>query len=95
MTRRARFLVVGAIVALLLCALLLGLSDFGELLRRVKELRVKESLLAATAALLSYSCIGGCHRSLLSLLGHPLPLGSVVRAAFVSTLANHTVRSGS
>jgi uncharacterized protein (TIRG00374 family) len=92
--RRGRLLVAGAVIALLLCALLLGLSDFDELLRRARELRLEESLLAAGAALLSYACIGGCQRSLLGLLGHELPLGAVVRASFVSTVANRSIRSG-
>lgn len=94
MTRRGRLLLVGAIVALLLCALLLGLSDFGELLRRTKDLRLRESLLAALSALLSYACIGGCQRSLLALLGHELQLRTAVRATLVSTVANRSVRSG-
>jgi len=93
-TRRGRLLLGGAVVALLLLALLLGLSDFGELLRRAKELRLRESLLATLAALLSYACIGGCQRSLLALLGHELPLGTLVRASFVSTVANRSIRSG-
>lgn len=94
MTRRGRLLAAGGIVALLLCALLLGLSDFGDLLRRARELRLRESLLAGCAALLSYACIGGCQRSLLALLGHELPLLTLVRASFVSTVANRSIRSG-
>lgn len=94
MTRRGRLLLGGGVVALLLLAVLFGLSDFGELLRRAQELRLRESLFAGLAALLSYACIGGCHRSLLALLGHELPLGVLIRASFVSTVANRSIRSG-
>lgn len=94
MKRRTALLVGGGVVALLLIALLLGASDFGELLARARELRATPAVLAGLAALLSYSCIGGCQRSLLALLGHPLPLRTLVRACFVSTVANRSIRSG-
>ena len=64
------------------------------MVRRARELRALPALLAVLAALLSYACIGGCQRSLLSLVGHPQPLGTLVGACFVSTVANRSIRSG-
>lgn len=94
MSRRASLLAAGGFVALLLLALLFGLSDLKELSARARDLRPVPALLAVAAALLSYAAIGGVQRGLLRLLGHELPLRSLVPACFVATVANRNLRSG-
>jgi hypothetical protein len=93
MSRRTALLVAGAVGAVLLLAVLVGLSDLQDLRMRIWQVRWPWMLPAAVASLLSYACIGWCQCSILRLLGHHLPFATLAQAATVATVINRTLRS--
>lgn len=94
MTRRQTWMVAGGLLAIMLLALLLGLSDVAELRRRAGEIHWGWVAAAALAGLLSHACIGLCQHALLAALGQRLSAELVVRVSLVGSVVSRSLRSG-
>jgi uncharacterized membrane protein YbhN (UPF0104 family) len=94
MTRRTTTLLAGTVVAVILLALLFGLSDVAELKRRAHEIRWGFVVAAAVVALFSHACIGLCQHALLAALGRRMPAELVVKVSLVGSVVSRILRSG-
>ena len=94
MTRRTTTLLAGTVVAVILLALLFGLSDVAELKRRAHEIHWGFVVAATILSLFSYASIGLCQHALLAALGRRLPAELVVRVSLVGSVVSRSLRSG-
>jgi uncharacterized protein (TIRG00374 family) len=94
MSRRGVVLLSGAVMAVMLLALVFGLSNTRELWVRAREIRWGWVAAAAVAGLVSHACIGFCQHALLAALGKRLPAELVVRVSLVGSVVARSLRSG-
>lgn len=94
MSRRARWLVGGLLVAIALLVALVGVSDLRELGDHVAGMSWAVAVIAAAASVVSYVAGGLAQGRLLVGLGHRVPTATAVRAVMLSTVVNRMIRSG-
>ncbi len=94
MSRRTGLLLAGALVSILVTALLIGFSDLRDLRARAIGIDPALAMAAGLAAILSYACIAGTQHALLALLGARIPAWAYLRLSMISVVIARTVRSG-
>lgn len=92
--RRAGLLLAGALVSVFVVAVLIGLSDLGDLRARAAETRWEWTGVASVLAVGSYACIARAQQSLFLLLGVRVPGWFYLRASMASVVVARTLRSG-
>lgn len=94
MSRRAALLLAGALLSIIVVAVLLGASDLGELRARAASIAWRWGAVGAALAVLSYACIAATQHALLTLLGARVPRALYLRLSMVSVVVARTLRSG-
>lgn len=89
----ARF-IAGGIIAVITLGALFGLSDVHELWRRSREMSPAWASAAAGIAMLSFCFMTATQLSLLSVLGHRVPIIFMARVSWLSLAVSRILRSG-
>lgn len=92
--RRTGLIVAGTLLSILVVAVLVGLSDLGDLRARAAGTRWEWTGIAALLAVFSYACIARAQLALFRLLGVRLPGWFYLRASMASVVVARTLRSG-